>query len=53
MTRDVAQGSFCTPYQRYSGHSGRFHSVCWDINDMLDQLEACFREQGTALQLRE
>ena len=23
--------------------------VCWDMNDMLDQLETCFREQRTAL----
>jgi methyl-accepting chemotaxis protein len=23
--------------------------VCWHFNDMLDQLEACFREQGTAI----
>ncbi|MGI9134795.1 MAG: hypothetical protein ACR2I0_12790, partial [Rhodoferax sp.] len=25
------------------------HAVCWQMNDMLDQLEACFREQATAL----
>jgi len=25
-------------------------AMCWDFNDMLDQLEACFREQTTALQ---
>ena len=25
-------------------------TVCWDVNDMLDQLEACFREQQTALE---
>lgn len=30
--------------------SGELTSVCWDINDMLDQLEACFRDQSTALQ---
>jgi methyl-accepting chemotaxis protein len=23
--------------------------LCWNMNDMLDQLEACFREQATAL----
>lgn len=23
--------------------------ICWDVNDMLDQLETCFREQRTAL----
>lgn len=24
-------------------------SLCWQLNDALDQMEACFREQGTAL----
>jgi methyl-accepting chemotaxis protein len=23
--------------------------LCWQVNDMLDQMEACFREQGTAV----
>ncbi len=27
-----------------------FTDLCWNMNDMLDQLEACFREQATALQ---
>ena len=27
-----------------------FNSLAWDLNDMLDQLEACFRDQRTALQ---
>jgi methyl-accepting chemotaxis protein len=26
------------------------NSLAWDLNDMLDQLEACFRDQRTALQ---
>lgn len=26
-----------------------FNTLAWDLNDMLDQLEACFREQRTAL----
>ena len=49
MTRDVAHGKFD---RRITGitDSGRFPSLCWDMNDMLDQLEACFREQATALQ---
>lgn len=28
---------------------GELAPVCWAINDMLDQLEACFREQRTAI----
>lgn len=28
---------------------GKLSEVCWSINDMLDQLEACFREQQTVL----
>jgi methyl-accepting chemotaxis protein len=28
---------------------GDLKDLCWDLNDMLDQLEACFREQATAL----
>jgi len=30
--------------------TGELHGMCWDLNDMLDQLEACFRDQATALQ---
>jgi methyl-accepting chemotaxis protein len=48
MTRDVAHGSFARRISNIPT-SGRFHSLCWDMNDMLDQLEACFREQATAL----
>ena len=25
-------------------------ALCWNMNDMLDQIEACFREQATALE---
>ncbi|NMG66755.1 chemotaxis protein [Azoarcus indigens] len=28
---------------------GEFAALCWDMNDMLDQLETCFREQRSAL----
>ena len=49
MTRDVAHGSFARRISNIP-EKGRFHSLCWDMNDMLDQLEACFREQATALQ---
>ncbi len=49
IARDVAHGQF----DRRILHipiRGQFHSVLWDINDMLDQLETCFREQSTVLQ---
>ncbi len=48
VAKDVANGKF----ERRLHHiptKGLFHDVCWDFNDMLDQLEACFREQATAL----
>jgi methyl-accepting chemotaxis protein len=48
MAQDVAKGSFDRRITHIPA-SGRFHSLCWDMNDMLDQLEACFREQATAL----
>ena len=48
MTRDVALGNFGRLISNIPIR-GRFHSLCWDMNDMLDQLEACFREQATAL----
>ncbi len=31
------------------GSEDEIGRVCWHINDMLDQLEACFREQRTAI----
>jgi methyl-accepting chemotaxis protein len=49
MAQDVARGTFARRITHIP-HRGRFHSLCWDMNDMLDQLEACFREQATALQ---
>ena len=44
----VAHGQFG---QRLTGipDQGELKGLCWDMNDMLDQLEACFREQATAL----
>jgi methyl-accepting chemotaxis protein len=49
VAQEVAQGRFD---QRMTSipSSGVLHGLCWDVNDMLDQLEACFREQATALQ---
>ncbi|WP_348943692.1 methyl-accepting chemotaxis protein [Chitinibacter sp. FCG-7] len=32
-------------------NTDEFGRISWAINDMLDQLEACFREQQTALQM--
>ena len=49
MAQDVAQGRFDRRITNIPD-SGPFSSLCWDMNDMLDQLEACFREQATALQ---
>ncbi len=49
MAQDVSHGKFDRRIKNIPS-SGRFHALCWDMNDMLDQLEACFREQGTSLQ---
>jgi methyl-accepting chemotaxis protein len=49
MAHSVAQGQFGRRLQNIPA-SGSLHDVCWEFNDMLDQLEACFREQATALQ---
>lgn len=49
MAQDVAHGKFARRISHIPA-SGTFHDLCWDMNDMLDQLEACFREQATALQ---
>ena len=48
MAQDVAQGKFGRRIKNIPTE-GQFHGLCWDMNDMLDQLEACFREQATAL----
>jgi methyl-accepting chemotaxis protein len=49
MAQDVAHGNFARRITNIPP-SGQFHALCWDMNDMLDQLEACFREQATALE---
>jgi methyl-accepting chemotaxis protein len=49
IVQDVAQGRFGRRIVNVPT-SGQYHQLCWDMNDMLDQLEACFREQATALQ---
>ncbi|MBT9507518.1 methyl-accepting chemotaxis protein [Rhodoferax sp.] len=48
MAQDVAHGKFARRIKNIPT-TGQFHALCWDMNDMLDQLEACFREQATAL----
>ncbi len=49
VTNEVAHGKF---EQRITHipRSSELTSLCWDVNDMLDQIETSFREQGTALQ---
>ncbi|MDT8990100.1 methyl-accepting chemotaxis protein [Curvibacter sp. APW13] len=48
IAQDVAKGTFARRITHIPPKS-HFHDLCWDVNDMLDQLEACFREQATAL----
>ena len=48
VAQNVAQGRFDKRILHIPTR-GQFHSVLWDINDMLDQLETCFREQSTIL----
>ena len=48
MAQDVAYGKFGRRITNVPT-TGTYHKLCWDMNDMLDQLEACFREQATAL----
>ncbi|MDD2811601.1 methyl-accepting chemotaxis protein [Rhodoferax sp.] len=49
IAQDVAHGKFERRLHKLPAH-GLYHDLCWDFNDMLDQLEACFREQATVLQ---
>ena len=49
IAQDVAHGQFGRRLHNLPAH-GLYHDLCWDFNDMLDQLEACFREQATVLQ---
>jgi len=48
LARTAAHGQFGQRLQNIPA-SGSLHDVCWEFNDMLDQLETCFREQSTAL----
>ena len=49
IAQEVAHGKFSIRITDIPA-GGALHKLCWDMNDMLDQLEACFREQATALQ---
>ena len=44
----VAAGDFEPRVTRIPARGGN-HDLAWSFNDMLDQLEACFRDQATAL----
>ncbi len=48
LATEVAHGRFGSR-MTHIPPSTEFSSLCWEMNDMLDQLEACFREQATAL----
>ncbi|BAO28085.1 MCP-domain-containing signal transduction protein [Sulfuritalea hydrogenivorans sk43H] len=45
---DVAAGRVGRRVTRITD-SQELSAICWDFNDMLDQLETCFREQRTVL----
>jgi methyl-accepting chemotaxis protein len=49
IAQEVAQGKFERRLHKLPA-LGLYHDLCWDFNDMLDQLETCFREQATVLQ---
>ncbi len=48
VSAEVAHGKFD---RRLTGvrEDSELGRLCWHMNDMLDQMEACFREQATAL----
>jgi len=48
LANEVAQGKFGNRMTNIPP-STELTGLCWEMNDMLDQLEACFREQATAL----
>jgi len=48
VAHSVANGVFSTRLTNIAPQ-GELSGLCWDMNDMLDQLETCFREQETAL----
>ena len=48
VVEEVAHGKFERRVTNITEH-GELAALCWNMNDMLDQIEACFREQATAL----
>ena len=45
---DVAQGQFNNRVTGIHGQEDEMSSLCWNVNDMLDQLNTFFREQDTS-----
>ncbi len=45
---EVAQGKFNRRVTGISGARDEVSMLCWSVNDMLDQLNTFFREQGTS-----
>ncbi len=48
VSSEIAAGQVTSRITDIRG-DGELARVCWNFNDMLDQLEACFREQRTAM----
>jgi len=48
VVTEVAHGKF-DQRMTHIEEDGGLGALCWNVNDMLDQIEACFREQATAL----
>ncbi len=48
VAAQVAQGKF-EGRMTHITQRGELGALCWNMNDMLDQIETCFREQATAL----
>lgn len=48
LVTDVADGKVTERIVNI-GHKDELGALCWHVNNMLDQLESCFREQQTVL----
>ena len=48
VANEVAHGTFEGRITHIT-ERGELGALCWNVNDMLDQIETCFREQATAL----
>jgi methyl-accepting chemotaxis protein len=49
VTREIAGGRFGSRITSIPADED-ISRICWDFNDMLDQLETCFREQRTVVE---